>query len=219
VYDDAANHRYIVEWSRCAHMHGFRPPYVGELQTFEAMLYDQQYYPTRTGDGPILVQQLLVVNDDTLFENNHNFATVGIQSPDRDDGLEYTFANLYPPAAAVVGPNRAIRFTTNPPDTFIGVKERGIAAVSGRLAVLPSPARGALRLLVSCGREPARLDVYDVLGRPVRSFSLVAGTSAVSWDRLDNAGRYVPAGVYRAVLTPSSGAGRMILSVKVVLVD
>ena len=54
------------------------------------------------------VQMLSVQNDDSAPGNPHNYCTVGVQSPDHTDGLEYTFAGALAPGAAVVGPGRAI---------------------------------------------------------------------------------------------------------------
>jgi hypothetical protein len=42
------------------------------------------------------------------------FATVGIESPDETDGLQYTYVNVYPEQAAPVSGGLAVRFTTSP---------------------------------------------------------------------------------------------------------
>lgn len=209
VYHDAANNRFVVEWSRCAHMHGYRPPYPGELQTFEAIIYDPQHHPTATGDGPIVVQYLDVRNDDTLPDNNHNYATVGLQSPDQRIGFEYTFGNAYPAAAAPVVSGRALRFTTNPPDTFTALSESGQKTDEGlRLAPAANPARGRAIFGVSAGM-PGRLKVFDVAGRVVRQAALKPGGTTWTWDGLDDGGRPVAAGVYRVVLTGRATDGRI----------
>lgn len=202
TFDDATNHRFIAEWSRCVHVHGFRPPVFAEQQTFEVILGDPLYHQTRTGDGPVLVQYLAVQDDDTLWGNNHNYATVGIENPDHDDGLECTFAGTCPPASAQVGPNRAIRFTTNPPDTFTAVREVLPRAACGLcLRVRPSPARRRLSLSVTGTDKPVRVEVFDVLGRQVFSRVLESGVLTASWDLRDRVGSRVPAGVYQIVLT------------------
>ncbi len=208
---DVANHRFIVEWSRCHHVHGFRPPIIAELQTFELMLYDPQYHSTVTGDGPVKVQYLTVQNDDSIFGNNHNFATVGIQNPGHDDGLEYTYAGRYPAAAAEVLPHRAIRFTTNPPDTFIAVREgRPVQRPFGEFRVTPSPVRDRLLVVLPGMTGGIRLDVFNALGRAVRSFDPAgSGARTVEWDLTDGSGIRVPSGVYHIRLTPSAGSGKI----------
>ncbi len=185
---DNVNHRFLVEWSRCRHVHGFRPPSVGEEQSFQLVLLDPQYHSTVSGDGPIVVQYQSAQNDDSLWGNSHNYATVGIMSPYHDDGLEYTFAGAYPAAAALVGPSRAIRFTTNPPDTFTAVEEPG-PSDPARFVIGPNPVRTALAFHGPAG--PVR--IYDALGREVRELTI--STKAV-WDLCDNRGERVRAGVY-----------------------
>ncbi len=211
---DQANHRFIIEWSRCYHVHGFRPPRLAEQQTFEVILYDPQHHHTETGDGAIECQYLVVQNDDSLHGNCHNFATVGIQSPGHDDGLEYTFAGSYPAAAAEVVPNRAIRFTTNPPDTFTGVREnQGRPELGEKFRVAPNPARNRLVIELSGIKGRARLQVFDVRGREVRSFDLAgAQEQRTVWDLCDASGRRVGSGVYVLRLTPIADGGSILVT-------
>ena len=88
--------------------------------TFEVIFYDPAVYPTPTGDGMIKFQYIDFHNTDS----GENYATIGIESPDCMDGIEYTFANNYPPNAGVLGNNKAILFTTlyqsdnSPPEIF-----------------------------------------------------------------------------------------------------
>ncbi|UCE17819.1 MAG: hypothetical protein JSV84_13210 [Gemmatimonadota bacterium] len=102
TYHDVPGHRYIVEWSR---VHN---DYDDALETFEVILHDPEYYETVTGDGEILFQYRNVSNSDYAW----NFATAGIESPDKKGGVEYTYAGLYPPGALELGDGAAIKFTT-----------------------------------------------------------------------------------------------------------
>ena len=105
---DAANHRYVVQWSRVKN--GFS----NATENFEMILYDPAYTPTVTGDGVIEFQYETVNNTDTT----NGYGTVGIQSPDRRDGVLYTYWNAYPAAAAPLAAGRAIRF--QPATALIG---------------------------------------------------------------------------------------------------
>jgi len=218
---DASNHRFIVQWSRCVHMHGFRPPYPAEQQTFQVLLYDPQYHPTKTGDGPIVVQYLEVYDDDTLPNNNHNYATVGIQSPCHNDGLECTFAGARPAAAGPIVPGRAIRFTTNPPDTFTAVEELRQTPEARRmmLEVCPNPARGSavLRLL---GTRPGLSDnpvmslrVFDSSGRLILHAAICNLQSEMTLDLCG-----LSPGVYCLVLTNRTDKCKL-LSNRLVVLD
>ncbi|MFO7676080.1 MAG: C25 family cysteine peptidase [bacterium] len=208
---DAAGHRFVIEWSRVHHVHGYRPPALAELQTFQVVLHDPRYHPTPTGDGPILCQYHTVRNDDSLFENSHNYATVGIQA-NSSLGLEYTFADRYPAAAARLGDGRAIRFTTVPPDTFAGTRETGESR-PGLLRLNPNPVRSRLLLVAPAAAREAV--VYDAGGRRLRRLGLRDGRA--EWDLRDEAGRRVAAGVYHLALTPFRGEANLVVRRALVL--
>ena len=104
---DAANHRYVVEWSRMPNYN----PLLNELHTFEIVLYDPDYVATESGNGVFMFQYKQIANNDP----DRMFATTGIESEQEDAGLEYSYANLYPAAAAPLGSGLAIRFTTDAP--------------------------------------------------------------------------------------------------------
>jgi hypothetical protein len=210
-WHDATNHCFVVEWSRIQHVHDPTNPTPGELQTFEVTLYDPQYYPTQTDDGEILFQYLDITNDDVW----HNYATVGIEDYEHTTGLEYTFANSYPDAAAPLANNRAIKFTTDPPDTFTGIKElNSDITPCSWLLISPNPFNrttnirymihdlGYIEELRNSDfemRKPS-IRIYDATGRLVKSFYLESRIenheSSFLWDGTDNIGKKVPEGVY-----------------------
>lgn len=102
AYFDEANHRFIIEWKQVTNADaGYA------TETFEIILYDPVHYPTPTGDGIIDFQYQTVVNTGSEYN-----ATVGICTPDNGDGVQYTYANQYPPGAPDLHNNMAIRFTT-----------------------------------------------------------------------------------------------------------
>jgi hypothetical protein len=199
-WHDDTNHCLIIEYSRMQHVHDPTNPTPGELQTFEVVLFDPQYYPTQTGDGEILFQYMEITNDDVW----HNYATVGIENYEHTTGLEYTFANSYPNAAAPLANNRAIKFTTDPPDTFYGIREYKNSVATGcRLDISPNPFSRItdIRYLISDdGYQKPELKIYDISGRLVKSFQLptshLLSSNLVSWDGTDNVGNRVPAGIY-----------------------
>ncbi len=196
---DVSNHKFIIEYSRVQHIHDPTNPTPAELQTFEVLLFDPQYYPTETGDGEILFQYKKITNDDVW----HNYATVGIENREHTIGLEYTYANIYPDAAAPLANNRAIKFTTDPPDTFPGIEEHNQTSISNSiLEVYPNPFRKMLniKLQIPSTKSQIALKIYDVSGRLVRSFNLASDflplASTISWDGTDDSGNEVPQGVY-----------------------
>ncbi len=220
-WHDAANHRFIIEYSRIQHIHDYVNPTPSELQTFEVILYDPQYNPTETGDGEIVFQYLDITNDDIW----HNYATVGIENYDHTTGIEYTYANIYPAAAASLADGRAIKFTTDPPDTFTGVSE--LLTPTGQPNILytsPNPSRGKLNIryrIKDTGYTipNLKLAIYDISGRVVKSYNLESSVmnheSSLFWDRIDAAGRRVPAGIYFIILQ----GDQFSITDKLVLID
>jgi len=108
---DEENHTFIIEWYQM--LNGYLNDY---LETFQVILYDPAYYPTSFGDGPIKIQYKTFnnVNSGATYQNHGNFCTIGIESADHRDGLEYTFMNTYPEAASPLGHERAIYITKRP---------------------------------------------------------------------------------------------------------
>jgi hypothetical protein len=201
-----------------AHVHGFNPPVISELQTFEAILYDPLFNPTTTGDGEIVYQYNTVFNDDTLSSNCHDAATVGIAGdiPPRGVplGLQVTFADSLSPASAALAPGRAIKFTTDPPDTFAGMRSDPsslrLAACGLSLDAFPTPNHGTFTVRYALGGSgTASLRLYDVTGNLVST--LVSGyhpAGSYSYSLLTTHGS-LASGVYLLNLTLNQG-GRII---------
>jgi len=97
---DAANHRFIVQWSRMDN------EFTGNINTCQVILHDPAYYATASGDGIILMQYFQVANPDYT----DGYFTTGIQNATHTDGLLYAYFNDYAPGAATVAAGRAIKF-------------------------------------------------------------------------------------------------------------
>jgi len=113
-YNDAANHRFIIQWSRVYKYNGGTNP----SQTFECILYQPGYPQTPTGDGEILFQYMTCTNTYDVGSSN-DYATVGIENLDESDGVLFSYWNIAGPGAASMVSGRAILFTTQrvPPTT------------------------------------------------------------------------------------------------------
>ncbi|HBC45889.1 MAG TPA: hypothetical protein DEO84_12095, partial [candidate division Zixibacteria bacterium] len=110
-YYDTTNHRFIIEWKNCTHPNapGNHP------ETFQLIILDPAYYPTPTGDCELIYQYHTVYNDDTDTwhpESPGLYCTVGLQNLQNNDGLLYTYDNIYNAAAAPLVAGRAIKVTT-----------------------------------------------------------------------------------------------------------
>ncbi len=196
---DSSNHQFIIEYSRVQHIHNPINPMPAELQTFEIVLLDPAHYPTVSGDGEILFQYKDITNDDIW----HNYATVGIENKEHTIGLEYTFDNMYDAGAAPLVSNRAIKFTTDPPDTFPGVEENDQTSLKKlRLEIYPNPARGitTIKFQAPSSKFQNTLRIFDVSGRLVKNLELPTAHSllptSVSWYGTNDLGKKIAAGVY-----------------------
>ncbi len=212
-YYDAGNHRFIIEWSRIQHIHNPTNPTPAELQTFEIILLDPAHYPSQTGDGEIIFQYKKISNDDYW----HNYATVGLEDYHHINGIEYSYANIYPSSAAPLVNNRAIKFTTDQPDPFPGIEEVNKWEVrGGELEIYPSPFKNRVDIRYKISEKryetinkhistisvpiSVGLKIYDPTGRVVKTFNLATCYSllatSVVWDGTDDSGNRLPSGIY-----------------------
>jgi len=162
-YYDLQNHRFIVEWSRVPHVHNPLDPVDAEPQTFQLILLDPAFHTTVSGDGIIIFQYKDITNDDYW----HKYATVGIQDRNKEIGLLYTYNNVYPASCAPLANGRAIKITTNPPDTLSRISEVGNF---GSCEVFPNPVRNVVFVKISGARELRenyQIRIYDAAGRTV----------------------------------------------------
>jgi Peptidase family C25/Propeptide_C25/FlgD Ig-like domain len=111
-YFDAVNHYVVVEWDM------MQNDYDNSIETFQIILYDNNFYPTSLGDSQIKLQYKTVNNVDQGvygWSVEHGaYSTVGIEDVNPQIGLEYTFNNSYPTAAKVLEDEMAL-FITGPP--------------------------------------------------------------------------------------------------------
>jgi len=103
-------------------------------------------------------------------------------------------------------------------DASAGVAAGAPQALLPRLSVSPNPATGPVSITWQAAADadaPPRIDLVDVQGRLVRSWTLkgnASGSSGLAWDGRDAQGRTVPAGIYalRAYGAPAGAALRLI---------
>jgi len=110
-YYDAAQNRYIVQWSR------MEDEYNGDEETFQVVIYDPNYYPNSNADSNLLFQYKVVNNvdigdyDGRYHVHHGQYATVGLEDHTSYEGLQYTYNNTYSTAAKVLENEMAIFFT------------------------------------------------------------------------------------------------------------
>ncbi|MFO7660735.1 MAG: hypothetical protein R6V77_07465, partial [Candidatus Cloacimonadaceae bacterium] len=109
VYNDTANHRFIIEWYNLKNGSNGTSE-----ETFQVILFNPQNYPTSTLDGPIKIQYKVFNNvDSSTSTTSHGcYSTIGIKDHTGLDGLEYTFNNVYPATALPLTNQSALYITT-----------------------------------------------------------------------------------------------------------
>ncbi len=183
VYTLFDNGKFIIEWENCVNNYGYnRENYRAE---FAVILFDPVQYPTTTGDGIIEFHYRRAENRD----QDNNYATVGIHDRMAKRGLEYTYAFNYPPTAAHLASQRAIRFTTTAPDQWNpkeDAEREGIPEIFQLYPVYPNPFNTSTEIsfdLAVGGR--VRLAVYNLLGQEIALLvdrEMSAGHKTVAWD-------------------------------------
>ncbi len=115
VWNDTANHRYIVTWKNTSM---FTP----SAQEYQLIIFDPRFNETATGDASLKFQYK-VFNPAAYSggETGVSYATVGICDSTYTRALEYCYWNMYNPGCAPItngsNSNFAIMFTTSKPVT------------------------------------------------------------------------------------------------------
>lgn len=199
---DAAQSRFVIQW-KCYNRRGFLTETPGSQnvapEIFEAILeFDND------GDDDVLVQYHTVNNIDQA----NNFATVGLQDSLHLRGLNLTFSNFYPASVDSLRNGRAIRFTTTPPDNFLGADERKDGTIPAEFMLheaYPNPFNPTTEIEFDLAERGAvSLHIFDVLGRNVAT--LVNETRAAGSYRVTFDGSGLSTGLYFARLEQGSQA-------------
>ncbi len=195
---DQDHGRFIIEWSRA--LNGYDE--VTE-ETFEVILYNQSSMPTASGDGVIEFQYLEIEDVDVT----KNYSTIGIESPNKDQGIQYVFNNVYSDGAAVLENELAIRFTTESPANYVAPLDVE-PELSPNTFLLepayPNPFNPVTNFnFMIPFTEKVSLNIYDILGRNLINLHngiLVSGQYRFSWDGQDKRGHVMSTGTYFLVV-------------------
>jgi len=195
-YNDIPNHRFIIEWDSISRNNFIAEPV---REVFQAMLLDPAYYTTETGDGEIILQYKKVEEPDSC--------TVGIENITQNIGLQYVFNNSYNQTATVLSHEQALKFTTEPPFSYIisSVDDNpsGGNSVSEDFELdqnHPNPFSTSTTIDYFIPRASfVTLKIYNINGdlvRELQSGSQSAGKYSVEWNGLNDSGNPVNPGVY-----------------------
>jgi hypothetical protein len=192
AYYNEDEHYFVIEWS------DFRSYYNFSFEIFEVILYDPLYYPTETGDGEILFQYKDINNVD----QEHNYATIGIENAEQTDGLLLSFANIYPATVHPIQDEIAI-FISTYQESYVHNNEEVISPNTYSLYQnYPNPFNPTTMIsfsLNSENTEDTELIIYNLKGQKVKILVnkvLPAGEHSVVWDGKDDNNKPVSSGIY-----------------------
>ncbi len=206
TWHDAANGRFIIEWDQA--LNGYDEV---TMETFEIILYAQSVQPTATGDGIIDIQYFSIADVDVT----KNYSTVGIESADQNEGVQYVFNNSYAPGAAPLADELAIRFTTEAPEHYIPSLTTDDQTQPHDFTLLPAypnPFNPETRIVFILAAEAqVAISIFDLLGREVLKLTdqqYGSGKHSLQWNGTNNAGIPVSTGTY--FIVAKSGTGKRI---------
>ncbi len=195
TYYNEGEHYFVIEWS------DFKNYFSSSLfEIFEMILYDPLYYPTETGDGEILFQYKDINNVD----QEHNYATIGIENAEQTDGLLLSFANIYPVTVHPIQDETAI-FISTYQESYVYNDEEVISPNTCSLEQnYPNPFNPTTTITFFAAEdaENTELVIYNLKGQKVKQLlsksagRLSAGKHSVVWDGKDDNNKPVSSGIY-----------------------
>ena len=121
-----------------------------------------------------------------------NYSTVGIESPDKNDGLQVLFNNTYALGAAALDSGRVIRFTTEAPHNYVpslAVEKNDLLPAGFQLnPVYPNPFNPLVTIPFTIPAETMHatsLRIYDITGRLVETLidgHIKPGYHEITWN-------------------------------------
>ncbi len=180
--------RFIIQWDQVSNGEDdeFCPSCVKE--TFQVILLNPSSYPTTTGDGEIIFQYKEIHDIDA----NGNFSTIGIESPDQNDGVQYLFSGQLFAGSSPLENELAIKFTTDAPTEVLSIDDSWSNHIPDEFALMPAypnpfnPST-TISFTVPNGliRSNVTLTVYNILGKQVDVLAneqFDPGTYHLTWN-------------------------------------
>ena len=204
-WHDEANNRYIIQWNDAYNQYNLT-----SLEKFQIFLY-----PKDGDDGDIVFQYHTVDNPGITT----NYCTVGIEDHTSTVGLTYTHANHYPPTATPLQAGLAIKFTTTPPDNYVGNDDYLLTPSVALEQNYPNPFNPSTTIRFNLDRgQKARLDIFNLKGQLVNTLvdeNLEQGTHSIVFDGTDSKGNPLASGLYLYRLqTQNQSISRKMLLIK-----
>ena len=202
-FQDIDNNRFIIQWDNIAN---------GQHDE-DCIPGDDSFCPKET------FQLILSSNGEILFQykeindvDDHG-CTIGIESPDKDEGVEYIFYNQQSENASGLTNEMAIKFVP----TTLKIEHDRIPQTFSILKNYPNPFNASTIIQYFLpNHSEIQLAVFDYLGREVKQLEhkfQEPGFHYINWDGRDQYGTNVSSGVYLYQITydGTTQTGKMLL--------
>ncbi len=109
TYSNVSEHIFVITY------HNMQNAFSGDLEKFQIILYDADYYGSTDGNGDIKIQYHTYNNTNvgSTFSSSHGqYSTTGLEDHTGQVGMQYTFNNMWAETAHVLTDESALFFTT-----------------------------------------------------------------------------------------------------------
>ncbi len=187
-YYDQSNHRFIIQWKNLLNYN-----YTSETKsydTFQAILLDENYYNTESGNGEIIIQY------NTLHEISSN--TVGFQDETSANGMSYIHNGNFTKTANILEDETALKITTEKPNGISSVEQIDNAKYNAQ--VIPNPSKG--NSVISLNNLPEgniKVNIFAETGDLVNTIDYGYNSNEqlnIQWNAINANGNSLPNGIY-----------------------
>jgi hypothetical protein len=186
AYQDDSNQRFIIQWENVAN---------GQHDE-DCIPGDDEFCPKET------FQLILLPNGNILFQyknvndvDDHG-CTIGIESPNKNEGVEYIFYNQQHENASVLTNELAILFMQN----NLNISNNSIPTHYFISKNFPNPFNPSTTIQYNIPhRAEVRITIFDHQGREVIQLVnniINAGVNFVEWNGRNQSGMEVSSGIY-----------------------
>ena len=195
AWQDPSNQRFVLQWDNVSNGQDdeFCPDCIKE--TFQLILDGGDI--SESGDGAIIFQYKEIHDID-----NHG-CTIGIESPDKNDGVEYLFNYQLAEGAYGLTDGLAIKFTNNTSEMSISPEFN--PEHFSLIRNYPNPFNPSTTIKYHIAQtSTVKITVYDLAGHKI--IELIndvqeIGHHSILWDGKNDSGNHVGSGVYFYNLT------------------
>jgi hypothetical protein len=195
-FNDTNNNRFIIQWQNVSNGEDDENCPDCVKNTFQLMLYNQDVHQNIANQGDIV----FLYQETHDIDENGNFCTIGIESPDQNFGSQVVFNDADSDITPNLNNGYSIRFTAD--NNPLNIDDNDNVEFS-LLKTYPNPFNPSLNIEYHMEKSSnVKISIYDINGRLVDSILDVfqsAGNHKINWNSKD-----ITTGVYIVKLSLGS---------------